>query len=121
MYARKILLVHQSSGRVVQFGIVRMDLNQCSEPVRQAIVKGDTPLGRVLIENNVLRTIEPNAYVRINPGPAQMAWFGMNAPAPLYGRLALIHCDGRPAVELLEIVAPEEGQGNLVADLGEES
>jgi hypothetical protein len=34
-----------------------------------------------------------------------IAWFGSSAPT--YGRLALIHCDGQPAVELLEIVAPE--------------
>jgi hypothetical protein len=34
-------------------------------------------------------------------------WFGLDSPRPAYGRLALIHCDGQPAVELLEIVAPE--------------
>jgi chorismate-pyruvate lyase len=106
-YARKILLVLQSSGRVVQFGIVHMDLNQCSNPVRRAIVAGDTPLGRVLINHNVLRTIEPTSYLKINPGPQQLAWFGMKTATPLFGRLALIHCDGRPAVELLEVVAPE--------------
>ena len=31
---------------------------------------------------------------------------GMTEVAPLYGRLAIIHCDGKPAVELLEVVAP---------------
>ena len=31
-----------------------------------------------------------------------------DTPAPTYGRLALIHCDGLPAIELLEIVAPEK-------------
>jgi hypothetical protein len=36
-----------------------------------------------------------------------MAWFGGGDPKPIYGRLALIHCDGKPAVELLEVVAPE--------------
>ena len=36
-----------------------------------------------------------------------MAWFGLERPQPLFGRLALIHCDGRPAIELLEVVAPE--------------
>ena len=35
-----------------------------------------------------------------------MRWFGLKEPATLYGRLAIIHCDGKPAVELLEIVAP---------------
>jgi hypothetical protein len=36
-----------------------------------------------------------------------MKWFGLDSPRPTYGRLAYIHCNGRPAVELLEIVAPE--------------
>ena len=36
-----------------------------------------------------------------------MNWFALDRPKPTYGRLAYIHCDGQPAVELLEIVAPE--------------
>jgi hypothetical protein len=36
-----------------------------------------------------------------------MQWFGLTEPKTTYGRLAIIHCDGKPAVELLEIVAPE--------------
>jgi hypothetical protein len=107
LYARKILLTLQKSGKVVQFGIVRVNLSYCSEPVRAEIVSGKTPFGRILINHNVLRRIEPTAYLRIEPGPIMMGWFGMNASRPVYGRLAYIHCDGRPAVELLEVVAPE--------------
>ena len=55
----------------------------------------------------MLRRIEPTAFLRIVPGPAMMAWFGLAEPTPTYGRLALIHCDDEPAIELLEIVAPE--------------
>jgi chorismate-pyruvate lyase len=107
LYARKILLTLQSTGKVVQFGLVRIRFEYCGQDVKDAIVAGQTPLGRVLIEHNVLRRIEPTAYLRVLPGPAMMQWFGLAAPKPTYGRLALIHCDGKPAVELLEIVAPE--------------
>jgi chorismate-pyruvate lyase len=106
-YARKILLTLQKSGRVVQFGIVRIHLQYCSEAVRNKIIAGQTPLGRILIEHDVLRRIEPTAFLRIIPGTAMMNWFGMTRPKPTYGRLALIHCDGKPAIELLEVVAPE--------------
>ncbi|HWY86711.1 MAG TPA: hypothetical protein VNX28_08300 [Gemmataceae bacterium] len=106
-YARKILLVLQSTGKIVQFGIVRIRLEFCSPPVCEAIIAGQTPLGRILIEQNVLRRIEPTAFLRIIPGPAMMDWFGLTEPTPTYGRLALIHCDNEPAIELLEIVAPE--------------
>lgn len=106
-YARQILLALRGSGRVVQFGIVRIHLNSCSPAVRAEIVAGQTPLGRILIKHEVLRRIEPTAYLRITPGPDMMTWFGLTTPRPTYGRLALIHCDHQPAVELLEIVTPE--------------
>jgi len=106
LYARKIVLVHRATGKIVQFGIVRIDLSLTSPEVSEAIVAGDTPVGRVLIQHDVLRRIEPLTYVRLRGGPRQMAWFGQREPATLYGRLAIIHCDGQPAVELLEVVAP---------------
>jgi chorismate-pyruvate lyase len=109
VYARKILLVLQKTGRVVQFGIMKINLRYCSEPVRQAILSERIPLGRILIEHNVLRRIEPTAFLRVVPSPAMTRWFGLDRPRPTYGRLAYIHCDGQPAVELLEIVAPEAG------------
>ena len=104
-YARKILLAKQSDGRIVMFGLVRIWLNYCSKEVGDAILAEQTPIGRILIENNVLRRIEPTEFFRLTPGPDLAEWFGSNVPT--YGRLALIHCDGKPAVELLEIVAPE--------------
>jgi chorismate-pyruvate lyase len=106
-YARKILLVLQKNGRVVQFGIVHVDLGCCSAEVREEILAERTPFGRILIRHNVLRRIEPTAFLRVIPCPAMMRWFGLDRPTPTFGRLAIIHCDGQPAVELLEIVAPE--------------
>ncbi|HZT82373.1 MAG TPA: hypothetical protein VFA26_19245 [Gemmataceae bacterium] len=106
-YARKILLTRESDGRVVQFGIPRIDLRCCSPAVRAALLEQKTPLGRILIQHKVLRRIEPTAYLRVVPSPAMMGWFGLTVPTPTYGRLAYIHCDGRPAIELLEIAAPE--------------
>jgi chorismate-pyruvate lyase len=106
-YSRKILLTLQRTGRVVMFGLMRVNFRYCSEEVRQKILAGNTPLGRVLIEANVMRRIEPTAFLRVIPGPAMIEWFGLDGPQPTYGRFALIHCDEQPAVELLEIVTPE--------------
>src|SRR6516162_9297744 len=52
-YARKILLTLHESGRVVQFGIMKINLNYCSQAVREEIVAAQTPLGRILIQHNV--------------------------------------------------------------------
>ena len=106
IYARKILLALQGSGKVVQFGLVRVRFEHVSQEVRDRIVAGKTPLGRVLIESNILRTITPTAFLRILPGPTMLEWFGMKKIATVHGRLAVINCDDQPAVEVLEIMAP---------------
>lgn len=103
-YARKILLLREQ--RVVQFGMMRIHLDLCSVEVRSAILREDTPLGHILIQHRVLRYIEPVAYLRLFPDAAMCAWFGLAKPQETYGRLAIIHCDHQPAVELLEIAAP---------------
>jgi hypothetical protein len=105
-YARKILLALQSTGQIVQFGIVRVNFRYCSPEVQAEIESERTPIGRVLIQHNVLRRIEPTAYFRVIPGAPMMGWFGLDRPRPTYGRLGYIHCDGKPCVELLEVMAP---------------
>jgi chorismate-pyruvate lyase len=117
-YSRKILLTRQTDGAVVQFGIMRIKLRYCSEAVQKEILLGQVPLGRILIEHDVLRRIEPTAFLRILPGPAMMQWFGLSRATSTYGRLAYIHCDGKPAVELLEIVAPEKSMDGTIGKAG---
>lgn len=104
VYSRKILLVLRSTGKVVQFGIVRIDLSRTSPEVRAALLTRQTPVGRILIEHNVMRQVTPTEFLRVEAEPGPAAWFG--ATTPCYGRLAIIRLDGRAAVEVLEIVAP---------------
>jgi chorismate-pyruvate lyase len=103
-YARKIILTTQQTGKVVLFAIVRINLDYCRPPVRERILQEKTPLGRILIEHNVLRRIEPTEYFKVCPGPVQSKWFKRELTEPLYGRLGFIYCDEQPTVELLEIV-----------------
>jgi chorismate-pyruvate lyase len=105
-YARKILLALHESGKIVQFGLVRIDLGVCPEPVRNAIVEGKTPLGRVLIQHDMLRRIEPTAFLRVRLSPKMAEWFGATAGVETYGRLGVIYTGEKPAVEVLEILAP---------------
>lgn len=105
-YSRKILLELDGNHKVVQFGIVTIDLSLLAPPVRDQIVAADTPLGRVLIQNNVLREVHPTGYLRIEPNAGLKHWFQMKDVEPLYGRLGIIMADGKPAIEVLEILAP---------------
>jgi chorismate-pyruvate lyase len=105
-YSRKILLTRQSDGRVVQFGIPRLNMDYLDEDVRREIESRTKPLGRVLIDHDVLREVQLVALWKVEPGPDLCRMFGLAAPQTIYGRTALIYCNGEPAIELLEIVTP---------------
>lgn len=107
-YAREILL-ESPPGRVVQHGIVRIDLQSVDPGTAREIRAGRRPLGRILIDAGMLREVHAVALVEIAPGPHLAGLFGRttNPAAPVYGRVADILLNGRPAVELLEVVAPQ--------------
>lgn len=107
-YAREILLRRVIDDVVVQFGIVRLRWCHLDSEVRSEIESQRTPLGRILIEHNVLREVECVALWEVRPGPALRDWLGMRSDEVTYGRTALIHVEGEPAVELLEIVVPDD-------------
>ena len=120
-YAREILL-ETPAGKIVQHGIVRIDLTHLDAPTARAIREGRQPLGRILIEAGMLRDVHGVKLLEIMPGPHLQDLFRLTVPgpagiartagmagAPVYGRVADIQLDGLPAVELLEIVAPAAG------------
>ena len=106
-YFRKIILHRQSDRRVVLFGIPRLNLRLVDDDVKREILGQNKPLGRVLIEHNVLREVQLASLYRLTPGPDLCRLFRLKSPQETYGRTAFIYCDGYVAVELLEIVAPE--------------
>jgi hypothetical protein len=107
-YARKISLTRRSDGRVVQYGIMRVNLGVLSPEVRDEIEEQQTPLGRILIEHDVLRKIHLMSLWRVRPGADLCGIFGLTSPRITYGRAAVIDCNGEPAIELLEIVTPSD-------------
>ena len=68
-YSRKIVLHRQSDGRPVLFGIPRLNLRFLDDEVREEIQSERIPLGRVLIEHNILREVQLGSLYRIVPGP----------------------------------------------------
>ena len=96
-------LTAQDVGDIVQRALQPLQ-DQLNE-VRREIESRQTPLGRVLINHNVLRQVELVQLWRIMPGPDLRTQLAIPADVPtVYGRTALIHCNGQPAVELLEVV-----------------
>jgi chorismate-pyruvate lyase len=126
-YSRKIVLKRTSDGSGVLFGIVRIDLSVLDSDVRKAIEAKDKPLGQVLIDHDVLRQVKLVGLYRIQPGTDLATAFSPTTTPEcsainvdrsqdkqkrladdetvFFGRTALIYCDNRPVIELLEIVA----------------
>ena len=111
-YSRKLILRAGEHGPVVLAGIMRFRLECVDQEVSEEILAAEIPLGRILIEHQVLRKIETVAFLRF---PLENS-FGKLLDAAgkesfTYGRLAIIFCDGEPAVELLELIPPGIQQG----------
>jgi chorismate-pyruvate lyase len=106
MYHREIRLRGERSERILQYGIVRLNPRLLQPKVWQEIESRRIPLGRVLIEHEVLREVECLEVWRVicNTGLSRVLL--CDPQSMTYGRTAIIHCDGQPAIELLEIVAP---------------
>lgn len=107
-YCRKILLSRQSDDRMVMFGIVRLHTQYLNPVVREEIESQSIPLGRALINHNVLRRVELGKLWQVSPHVELQRHFGMDSPRVIFGRTAIIHCNEEPAIELVEIVAPAE-------------
>ena len=104
--SRKILLTKQTDRTVVQFGIVRLNFEFLATHVQQEIMAEETPLGRILINHNVLRRVELSQVWKIQAGQDLAELFRVTQGTVVYGRTAWIYCNGEPAIELLEVVTP---------------
>ncbi len=106
IYSRNILLNRKDDGSVVQFAVMRFDLDMVLPAVREEILSERTPLGRILTNYNVFRHVDLGAIFRIAVGPDFAQLCGSPNGEETYGRLATIFCNERPAVDLLEVSAP---------------
>lgn len=105
IYRRRIALLIDGTEDVVEFGVVRIDLQHLPDEARAEVLQRSRPLGDILIRHNLLRRIEPRWYLRIPLTCPQLTCFGANVSGDAYGRVGTIYCNGEPAIELLEVVA----------------
>jgi len=103
LYRRRIVLTTSDAENVIESGVVRIHLQYVPQAARATILDRKTPLGDVLARHGVLTRVEPMWYLRFPRGVDVVQCF--RTDADLFGRLAMIHCNGEDAVELLEVVA----------------
>lgn len=103
-YVRKITLHAQPNGPAVLLGIMRFDFRYCSAATREEVVAGKTPLGRILIEHDILRHLSGGPYYRVSTRPDGLLGLEVDLPSHCHARLAQINCNGGHAVRVLEII-----------------
>jgi len=106
IYKREILLTREDNDAPVQYGIVRFDFQYITQPVRDELIAGKIPLGRVLINHNVLRHIDHGPILEVTLGATLAKQLQAAPGATTYGRMATIFCNGHPALDLLEVSVP---------------
>jgi chorismate-pyruvate lyase len=106
-YMREILLRRETDREIILYGVVRLRLDSLDEKPRNAILSESIPLGRVLIEHNVLRDVELVELWEITMGPRLAMHFQCREGTITYGRTAMIYFHDQPALELIEVVRPE--------------
>ena len=106
LYLRRSLLRKSGTDKMVQLGYVRFNFEYVTKSVKEEILAGITPLGRVLIQHNVLRHVDLGAIIRFTAGPGLVKTLQMSDGQVTYGRMATIFCNGSPAIDLLEISSP---------------
>jgi chorismate-pyruvate lyase len=105
LYSRKILLTRQSDDQVVQYGIVRLNFDVLEDQVVKEIESESTPLGRILINHNVLRRVKLLSLYSVECDQELADSLGVSKGETVFGRTALIYLNEKPAIELLEIVS----------------
>lgn len=103
-YFRKVLLSEEVSGRPLEMGIIAVDLDAFSEPVRERILGSEVPLGRLLRESGVDYHSRPTAFLAITPNPELLGVFWMGKPRTLYGRQTELTLDGSKVGDVVEIL-----------------
>ena len=105
-YFRRVLLVQEYSGRPVQMGAIRMDLNAFSKRVRTQILNNEVPLGRILRDADIDFKSQAKVFLEVKPNSEMMGVFWLREPRTLYGRQTEMIYRGKHVGDIVEVLPP---------------
>jgi len=104
VYARAITLSIENSragGELkIQFAILCVYLQYVPPQARKEILEEKIPMGRILKQNNIATHVQLQSVIKVQESEE----LSKHITLPTYGRTALIFCDGKPAIHVLEIL-----------------
>lgn len=103
-YQRKIALGVKSNSKefiVIAKAWILIDLKACPEDLKQKILEGKTPFGKILSSYGIRYRVTCYHILKIN----EWKELDLGFPSPCYGRLAKIFLDDVHIVDVLEVVS----------------
>jgi chorismate-pyruvate lyase len=107
-YFREVLLVLEKTGRPVEFGAIKINLDRFDAVARRHILEERQPLGHILETDAVRHLCRPRAFLRLAADHWIAEALQLHGAHVLYGRSnALRDLEGRALAEVVEILPPE--------------
>ena len=107
VFSRQVLLLLNHSEKPVEFGAIKIYLDQFPARARELILECRRPLGSILSTEHISHTSYPRAYVRVTSDATIGAALSIGEAIPLYGRRnALVSSSRRTLAEIVEILPP---------------
>jgi hypothetical protein len=103
-YTRRVLLAQQYSGKPVEMGAIRINLDAFRPRTRRTILANEIPLGRLLRDDGVDFQSRPIAFFSLTPSAEMLGVFWMREPRTLYGRRTEIFVGDRRIGDIVEIL-----------------
>lgn len=103
-YTRRVLLAQSYSGKPVEMGAIRIDLQAFRPATRRTILANEVPLGRVLRDDGVDFQSRPKAFFSLIPNREMLGVFWMREPQTLYGRRTEIFVRNAKIGDIVEIL-----------------
>lgn len=107
LYFREVFLRTRSDDRVVEYGVIAIDLDQFTPPQREAIEAGQTPLGELLHRFSIPFVSSPIGYFAVTAESLGDRPFVVPPGTSCYGRFNRLGKPEGPALAwILEILPP---------------
>lgn len=103
-YFRRVLLVQEYSGRPVEMGAIRIQLDAFVPRIRAEILRNDVPLGRILRRRGVDFKSLARVFLAVTPNSEMMGVFWMREPRTLYGRRTDVLLRGAKIGDIVEVL-----------------
>ncbi|MBN1441067.1 MAG: hypothetical protein JXA90_00090 [Planctomycetes bacterium] len=105
--SRQLVLEGERSRRPLEYGAIRIHLEDLPHEVREKVIEGREPLGSILGAHGVECSSRPAAFIRVFANDPIRRAFQLPGARWLYGRCnVLIGASGDPIAEVVEILPP---------------